>query len=127
VIPLAPKQVKEVQGDRSELMSGDASSSAASATVHKLPSLVRRSQVDVGDGEVQTTSSSDSARGSSYTLMKKKWIETFEVDYLQQLLNHHSGNVSAAARAARLDRSNFLRLLRKYGLKAEAYRAKMAA
>jgi hypothetical protein len=64
---------------------------------------------------------------ASYTLMKKKWIESFEVDYLSQLLNHHSGNVSAAARAARLDRSNFLRLLRKYGLKAEAYRAKLAA
>lgn len=68
-----------------------------------------------------------SSTGGSYTTLKKRWIESFEVDYLSQLLNQHSGNVSAAARDARLDRSNFLRLLRKYGLKAESYRHKLAA
>ncbi len=76
-----------------------------------------------------STGDFDAPESQSYTHLKKKWIESFEVDYLSQLLNQHAGNVSAAAREARLDRSNFLRLLRKYGLKAEVFRSsvKMAA
>ncbi len=85
------------------------------------------SNPEISPENLEVESVSAAPLGPSYTHMKRKWIETFEVDYLAQLLNLHSGNVSAAAREARLDRSNFLRLLRKYGLKAEAYRAKMAA
>jgi DNA-binding NtrC family response regulator len=62
----------------------------------------------------------------SYTDLKRKAVESFEVSYLTQLLSMNHGNVSAAAREARLDRSNFLRLLRKYGLKSESFR-RMAA
>jgi DNA-binding NtrC family response regulator len=58
----------------------------------------------------------------SYTELKRKWSEAFEREYLISTLARHSGNVSAAARDARLDRSNFLRLLRKHGLKAQEYR-----
>jgi len=58
----------------------------------------------------------------SYMELKKKWTESFEKEYLIAALSRHSGNVSAAAREAQLDRSNFLRLLRRYGIQSVSYR-----
>lgn len=66
----------------------------------------------------------------SYTELKRRWSDDFEKDYLVNALARHEGNVSAAAREAKLDRSNFLRLLRRHHINAEAYRktaAKIAA
>ncbi|MCM2322007.1 MAG: sigma-54 dependent transcriptional regulator [Oligoflexia bacterium] len=60
--------------------------------------------------------------GDSYTELKKKWADAFEREYLVSILVKFAGNVSAAAREAKIDRSNFLRLLRRHGLTAEAYR-----
>jgi DNA-binding NtrC family response regulator len=60
--------------------------------------------------------------GGSYTELKKKWSDSFEKEYLVATLARHHGNVSAAAREAKLDRSNFLRLLRRHGLRAQEYR-----
>jgi two-component system nitrogen regulation response regulator NtrX len=64
----------------------------------------------------------DEASDQGYTAIKKKWCDSFEKDYLVHLLNRNGGNVSAAARESKLDRSNFLRLLRRHGLKAQEYR-----
>jgi len=58
----------------------------------------------------------------SYMTLKKKWGDSFEREYLVAALQRHGGNVSSAAREAKLDRSNFLRLLRRHGLKATEYR-----
>ncbi|MGK5082456.1 sigma-54 dependent transcriptional regulator [Bdellovibrionota bacterium FG-1] len=58
----------------------------------------------------------------SYTELKKKWSDSFEREYLAAVLNRNGGNVSAAAREAKLDRSNFLRLLRRHHLRSEEYR-----
>jgi DNA-binding NtrC family response regulator len=63
----------------------------------------------------------------SFTDMKRKWSDSFEAEYLVGTLTRHNGNVSAAAREAKLDRSNFLRLLRRHSLKAESYRKDTAA
>jgi DNA-binding NtrC family response regulator len=60
--------------------------------------------------------------GLSYTELKKNWSDSFEREYLLGTLNRHGGNVSAAARQAKLDRSNFLRLLRRHGLHASEFR-----
>lgn len=57
-----------------------------------------------------------------YMAMKKKWSDSFEREYLVTSLGRHRGNVSAAAREAKLDRSNFLRLLRRHHLHAADYR-----
>ncbi len=57
-----------------------------------------------------------------YTEIKKKWSDTFERDYLVKLLTRHEGNVSSAARESKLDRSNFLRLLRRHAIKSAQYR-----
>jgi DNA-binding NtrC family response regulator len=59
---------------------------------------------------------------SSYTVLKKKWSEAFEKEYLTQVLTKHQGNVTAAAREAAVDRSNFLRLLRRHHIDAAAFR-----
>lgn len=57
-----------------------------------------------------------------YMSLKKKWCDSFEREYLISALSRHGGNVSAAAREAKIDRSNFLRLLRRHQLRAQEYR-----
>ena len=44
--------------------------------------------------------------------------------WIIQMLYTHNGNVSAAARTAQMDRSNFLRVCRVYGVKAAHFRSK---
>ena len=63
-----------------------------------------------------------SAQSQTYTVMKKKWSEVFEREYLMSVLNRTQGNVTAAAKESGIDRSNFLRLLRRHGIHAESFR-----
>jgi DNA-binding NtrC family response regulator len=44
-------------------------------------------------------------------------IDSFERQYIATLLKRHRGNLSAAARAAEVDRKHFRELLRKHGLR----------
>ncbi len=60
--------------------------------------------------------------GLGFIQEKRRWTLQFEQRYLKLLLQKHDGNVSAAAREAKLDRSNFLRLLRRHHLKAQPFR-----
>ncbi|MFT3836933.1 MAG: sigma 54-dependent Fis family transcriptional regulator [Myxococcaceae bacterium] len=53
----------------------------------------------------------------SFIEARDKALERFEHDYLEALLKQHGGQVSAAARAAKLARSHFYRLLERHGLK----------
>lgn len=46
---------------------------------------------------------------------RAEWVRSFEQLYLGKLMAHHSGNVSAAARAAGVDRSYLVRLLKRNG------------
>lgn len=48
---------------------------------------------------------------------KEKWLQILEASYLRDLLARHDGNVSAAAKAAGIDRKTFHRLINKYQLK----------
>ncbi|HVE83667.1 MAG TPA: sigma 54-interacting transcriptional regulator [Myxococcales bacterium] len=48
---------------------------------------------------------------------REMWVQTFERAYLERILSEHQGNVSAAARAAGVDRIHFYRLLWRHGLK----------
>ena len=68
------------------------------------------------------TSPYGEAGEGGYMELKKRWSNSFEREYLVNTLARNGGNVSAAAREAKLDRSNFLRLLRRHGLKAQEYR-----
>jgi DNA-binding NtrC family response regulator len=48
---------------------------------------------------------------------KEQWMETLEGSYLRELLERHRGNISAAAKAAGIDRKTFHRLINKYRLR----------
>jgi transcriptional regulator with PAS, ATPase and Fis domain len=50
-------------------------------------------------------------------LERERWIARFEREYLEKLLAAHDNNVSAAARAAGIDRIHLYRLLWKAGLR----------
>ena len=52
-----------------------------------------------------------------YKDAKMKWVDHFEMTYVEKLLERSGGNVAAAARQAGVDRTYFFRLIRKYGLK----------
>jgi DNA-binding NtrC family response regulator len=48
---------------------------------------------------------------------KAQIIDNFEREYIRTQLKRHEGNLSAAARAAEVDRKHFRELLRKHGLR----------
>jgi transcriptional regulator of acetoin/glycerol metabolism len=48
---------------------------------------------------------------------KERWMQVLEGSYLRDLLDRHGGNVSAASKAAGIDRKTFHRLISKYQLK----------
>ena len=48
---------------------------------------------------------------------KEQWMGVLEASYLRQLLERHAGNISAAAKAAGIDRKTFHRLASKHGIR----------
>ncbi|QGP91029.1 Regulatory protein AtoC [Neomoorella glycerini] len=78
-----------------------------------LPEQFRSLVRGTGDDEQATMG------GSSFAAAKKKWIANFERQYLLRLLEQHGGNISEAARTARMDRKTLYRLLAKHNLKPE--------
>jgi DNA-binding NtrC family response regulator len=53
----------------------------------------------------------------SFKQAKAKWIDELEGRYLREILTRFRGNVSQAARAARMDRTTFHRLLNKHRIR----------
>ncbi|MEQ8981008.1 MAG: sigma 54-interacting transcriptional regulator [Deltaproteobacteria bacterium] len=51
----------------------------------------------------------------SFTQSKERWVDAREQAYVHWLLDGHDGNVSAAARAARMDRKYLHKLIKKHG------------
>ncbi|MBL8935143.1 MAG: sigma-54-dependent Fis family transcriptional regulator [Archangium sp.] len=76
--------------------------------VDDLPAEIRSNQK--GGGEVELYSLAH----LPYAQAKKLAMRAFERRYLSALLEKSMGNVSSAARAAGVDRSNFRRLLKQY-------------
>lgn len=52
--------------------------------------------------------------GKSYGENKKEFIDTFEREYVTWLIRTHGGNISAAARAANMDRKHLYDLVKKH-------------
>ena len=63
-----------------------------------------------------------SSGSPTFTNLKKKWSDEFEKEYLENLLARMQGNVTSAAKESGIDRSNFLRLLRRHHINAQSYR-----
>jgi transcriptional regulator of acetoin/glycerol metabolism len=53
---------------------------------------------------------------------KEKWMQVLETSYLRGLLERHAGNVSAAAKAAGIDRKTFHRLINKHQIRKHQIR-----
>ncbi|MGF1511751.1 MAG: sigma 54-interacting transcriptional regulator [Myxococcota bacterium] len=98
--------------------------------VRELKNTVERalllSAVRPGDTLEVDGISADVARGAgpastpfdpslSFQEEKERWLETREEAYVHWLLSEHDANVSAAARAARMDRKYLHKLAKKYG------------
>ncbi len=58
-----------------------------------------------------------------YKEAKARILEQFHKDYLSQILNSHSGNVTKAAKACGLERQALQQILRRYGIKAYELRS----
>ena len=49
---------------------------------------------------------------------KERWMAVLEASYLRELLDRHHGNISAAAKAAGIDRKTFHRLIHKHQIRS---------
>lgn len=58
----------------------------------------------------------------SFIKQKKAMIKDWEVAKIASLLREADGNVTKAAKLAKMDRSNFLRLMAKYSIKSKNFR-----
>jgi DNA-binding NtrC family response regulator len=58
----------------------------------------------------------------SYNEAKKKITDDFNRAVINKALLKHSGNVTRAAEALKLDRANFQRLMRKYGISSKEFK-----
>jgi DNA-binding NtrC family response regulator len=55
--------------------------------------------------------------GASYRDTRAKYDSEFEIRYVKWLLGRHGGNVSAAAREAKMDRKHLYDMAKKHGLR----------
>ncbi len=61
--------------------------------------------------------SGDALLGLPYKDARRLLLDDFERRYVQRLLDDNDGNVSAAARAGRMDRTYLIKLIQRHGLK----------
>jgi len=80
-------------------------------TVHDLPEKILTPQA------AQSAGQSGNGAELSFKQAKAKWIEELEGKYLREILDRFHGNVSQAARAAKMDRTTFHRILRKHRIR----------
>jgi DNA-binding NtrC family response regulator len=58
----------------------------------------------------------------SYNEAKKKALDDFNRSIITKSLLKHEGNVTRAAEELKLDRANFQRLMRKYGISSKEFK-----
>ena len=62
--------------------------------------------------------------GRSYREAKQQAMDSFNKEFLDRLLRMSNGNISQAAKQAKMDSANFRRLMRKCGIRAEEHKQK---
>ncbi len=60
--------------------------------------------------------------GSGFFPLRDRQMARFEADYLRDLLQRHSGDVTAAAKEAQIPRGTCYRLMKNHGLRASEFR-----
>jgi transcriptional regulator with PAS, ATPase and Fis domain len=60
--------------------------------------------------------------GLSYKEAKQQVLDSFSKEFVDRLLQMSKGNISQAAKQARMDSANFRRLMRKYGIQVEEHK-----
>ena len=55
-----------------------------------------------------------------FKVAKQKLVDEFDRRYLKELLEAHDGNISAAARAAGIERMSIYKMIRRLGLDKDA-------
>jgi two-component system, NtrC family, response regulator HydG len=110
-----PGNVRELQNaieHACALTEGDA------ITRHDLPEHVLSGASDAVAPAAATAPPVESQLADTTTLglrqAKERWMAVLEASYLRQLLDGHRGNVSAAAKAAGIDRKTLHRLINKH-------------
>lgn len=73
---------------------------------------IERNELNINAPEPETSFSWK----EPFNTAKARMVESFERDYLQQVLSACGGNISQAAREAQKDRRTFFGLLKKYGM-----------
>jgi DNA-binding NtrC family response regulator len=88
--------------------------------IERACALSRGETLDLGDFPAGRGTPGPTTRDVPFDLpfkeAKARIVDDFERAYLERLLDRHEGNLSAAARAAELDRKHLRELLRKHGL-----------
>jgi two-component system response regulator AtoC len=87
----------------------------AMLTLRDLPEKIRSPQAPPVPEPNDATDAND--QELSFKQAKAKWIQELENKYLREILFRFQGNVSKAARAARMDRTTFHRLLNKHRIR----------
>lgn len=75
----------------------------------------------LGDGSSLSAAAQRPVAFSRFRLAKARVVNDFEREYLAELLERTSGNLSAAARLAGKERRGFARLLKKHGLERASF------
>ncbi|MFH0900654.1 MAG: helix-turn-helix domain-containing protein [Pseudomonadota bacterium] len=73
-----------------------------------------------GNGNAAPTTSRRATAGLEFKEIKRRWVASFEREYLHALMGRHRGNVSQAAREAGLTRYHLRELLRRHRVLGEA-------
>ena len=63
-------------------------------------------------------------QGRSYREAKQQAMDAFNKEFMERLLRMSNGNISQAAKQAKMDGANFRRLMRKCGIQAEKHKQK---
>src|SRR5262249_6644819 len=92
------------------------------AALRRAPAPAQRVEPSITVTPSQTATSSDAMMtvpvdvGTPFKLAKQNVISEFERKYISRLLAQYDGNISAAARAAGIDRMSIHKMLHRLGL-----------
>jgi DNA-binding NtrC family response regulator len=96
--------------------------------VRELENVIERAVVLAAENSIEVSHLSDRLleahidsgpvfRGLSYKEAKQHVVDSFSKEFVERLLQMNKGNVSQAAKQAKMDAANFRRLMRKYNIR----------